>query len=322
MKGIKIMMRRYLAHHPYDPGLLILIVLLCHSFQPVRGQEDRYKGQRPYELDWAGRYEDDHVPLIDFEKSETWTVDVNKGSASINRSNEEMIWDDYTYKLSYQANSTDASFLIHPPGPVNIPEAFTAVNLWVCGNYRIWNDNERKRPVARLNILLGTREGKTFEIPFSRNLDFGRWYLLHIRLNENQRQAFADGGTFNGFRLTNCLPGKKMAIFFDNLSFYAEDLSTPLPYDTLPRPGIDLAPGQDLGVHSGKERLPFPTREETILPDNITSNFATNVYREGSTFILRYSGDDGELEYRYKPAKGDLSDFPLLLLPVPSTVHS
>ncbi len=93
MKGIKIMMRRYLPHHPYDPGLLILIVLLCHSFQPVRGQEDRYKGQRPYELDWAGRYEDDHVPLIDFESPANWTVDASDGSSSIKRSNEEIIWD-------------------------------------------------------------------------------------------------------------------------------------------------------------------------------------------------------------------------------------
>ncbi len=108
--------------------------------------------------------------------------------------------------------------------------------------------------------------------------------------------------------LTNCLPDKEDALYFDNLSFFTEDLTTPLEYDILPRPGVDLAPGQDLGVHTGEERLPFPTREETILPENVSKDFSTNVYRDGDTYILRYSGDDGELEYRYKPEKGDLSD--------------
>src|SRR5690554_3065858 len=52
-------------------GLLMTGLLLYNSVQPVNGQEkyqNMYSGQRPYELDWAGRYEDDHTPLIDFEK--------------------------------------------------------------------------------------------------------------------------------------------------------------------------------------------------------------------------------------------------------------
>ncbi len=287
---------------------MITGLLLCNLIQSVSGQENRYTGQRPYELDWAGRYEDDHVPLIDFEKEEAWSVDASDGSAIINRSNEEIIWDDYTYKMAYKANSTDASFVIRPPKPLKIPETFTALNMWVFGNYWIWNDHARKTPISKFSILLETNSGKSYEIPFCRDLDFGRWYLLHIRLTEKQRKAFADGGIFKGFRLTNCLPNKDDALFFDNLSFYKEDLSTPLEYDILPRPGVDLAKGQDLGVHTGEERLPFPTREETILPENVSKDYATDVFRDGDTYILRYSGDDGELEYRYKPGKGDLSD--------------
>ncbi len=67
-------------------GMLIVIVILCSSLQTVNGQEkyeNMYGGQRPYELDWAGRYEDDHVPFIDFEKEEAWTVEVRDGSATI-----------------------------------------------------------------------------------------------------------------------------------------------------------------------------------------------------------------------------------------------
>jgi hypothetical protein len=300
---------QFFLQHRFSIICLMMGILMINSLlQPVCGQENRYKGQRPYELDWAGRYEDDHASLIDFEKEEVWSVEANDGSATINRSNEEIIWDDYTYKIAYQANSTDASFVIRPPKPLKILETFTALNMWVFGNYWIWNDHARKTPISRLSILLETNSGKSYEIPFCRDLDFGRWYLLHIRLTEKQRKAFADGGIFKGFKLTNCPPNKEDAIFFDNISFYKEDLSTPLDYDILPRPGIDLAQGQDLGVHTGKERLPFPTREETILPENISKDYSTNVFRDGNTYILRYSGDDGELEYRYKPKKGDLSD--------------
>ncbi len=304
----KINFQKTFQHRFYNISLLTLVLLLYCSLQPVFAQVDRYKGQRPYELDWAGRYEDDHVPLFDFEKAEAWTVKASDGLASINRSSEEIIWDDYCYKLTYKANSTEADFVIRPPKPVKISDTFTALNLWVFGNYRIWNDHERKRPISKLSILLETNSGESLEIPFQRNLDFGRWYLMHIRLTENQREAFAEGAIFKGFRLTNCLPDKEEAIYFDNLSFFEENLTTPLDYDVLPRPGIDLAPGQDLGVHTGKERLSFPTREETILPENVNKDFATNVYRDGDSYILRYSGEDGELEYRYKPNKGDLSD--------------
>lgn len=304
-------LQRSLQHRFYKLSMLTAIVLLCNSLQPVNAQEkyeNMYSGQRPYELDWAGRYEDDHPPFIDFEKEEAWTVEATDGSATINRSNEEIIWDDYSYKLAYKANNADGSFVIRPPKPLKISETFSAINMWVFGNYWIWNDHARKTPISRLSILLETNNGESYEIPFCRELDFGRWYLLHIRLTEKQRNAFADGGVFKGFKFTNRVPNAEDALFFDNLSFFEEDYETPIEYDILPRPGVDLAPGQDLGVHSGKERLPFPTREETILPENVSEDFANDIFRDGDTYILRYSGDDGELEYRYMPKKGDLSD--------------
>lgn len=294
--------------HFEKSSVLLASLALFISFQPIHGQENKYSGQRPYELDWAGRYEDDHVPLIDFEREEAWTIEASDGSATIGRSKEEIIWDDYTYKMTYEANSTKTEFIIRPPKLINIPKGFTAINMWVFGNYWIWNDTERKRPISRLSILLETKGGETFEIPFSRDLDFGRWYLVHISLKEEQLKAFEEGGTFKGFKLTNCIPNKEETIFFDNLSFFEEDLISPLQYDILPRPGVDLAEGQDLGVHTGEERLPFPTRVETILPGNVTKEYNTSLFRDGASYVFNYTGDDGMLEYRYKPNKGDLSD--------------
>ena len=108
----KTILQKSFQHRFYNLSMLMAILLLCNSLQPVRGQENRYKGQRPYELDWAGRYEDDHVPLIDFEKVEAWTIDASDGAATINRSNEEIIWDDYSYKNTYKADWKEHDRLI------------------------------------------------------------------------------------------------------------------------------------------------------------------------------------------------------------------
>jgi hypothetical protein len=67
-------------------------------------------------------------------------------------------------------------------------------------------------------------------------------------------------------------------------------------------------PGQSAGTNTGPGKLPFPTREETILPDNVTSGFTTSLETAGKTFEFHYRGPDGHLVYRYRPASGTLSD--------------
>jgi len=280
-------------------------LLFCALLQPIVSQE--IEGTRPYELDWAGRFTDDHEPLVDFEEMEGWTVEVSGGAAVICRSEQQKIWGIYTAKIKYKGDTANASFVVSPPVPVRIPDPFTAVNMWVWNDYWKWED-DRDQPIAKMSILLETNKGDSYEIPFCRELDWPGWYILHIRLNAKQREAFAEGGVLKGFRISNCLRAIEDSIFFDNLSFFVEDYSTPLEYDVLPRPGIDLVHGQDLGVHTGQERLPFPTRDETILPENVCKNFRTELVQAGDKYIFRYSGEDGVLEYRYKPQRGDLGD--------------
>jgi len=265
------------------------------------------KGVRPYELDWAGRITDDHIPLIDFENLKGWKVTSNGGSSELSQSEEQKIWGKYTCKIAYNGDAKGAELTVSPPEPVKITDPFTAVNLWIWNDYWKWED-DKGQPMANMSILLEAPNGEHFDIPFCRELDWPGWYLLHIRLNSNERDAFKNGGLLKGFRMGNCIREIRDSVYLDNLSFYVEDYSTSLEYDILPRPGIDLAPGQDMGVHTGQERLPFPTREETILPENIENNFSTDLIKKGEVYIFRYLGDDGVLEYRYNPQKGDLSD--------------
>ena len=259
---------------------------------------------RPYELDWAGRFTEDRVPLVDFENIDGWTLEANGGTATLSLSQEQMIWGNYTGKISYYGKPEGADFTIRPPQPIPIAGPFTAVDLWVWNNY--W-DNWGRTPQARLSVLLENQEGATYEIPFPIYLDWPGWFLLHIRLSSVERKTFEKGGFFKGVRLYNCLLTDETKIYLDNLSVYQE-INKPVHFEIEPRPGIDLPAGQNTGVHTGQERLPFPTREETMLPGILTDNFSTEIIREGNSFIFRYSGSDGLLEYRYTPEIGNLGD--------------
>ena len=66
------------SNNKFNHILLLTVGILLFSgwCGNLSGQTKPVMGVRPYELDWAGRYEDDHVPLIDFEKEEKWTVEV------------------------------------------------------------------------------------------------------------------------------------------------------------------------------------------------------------------------------------------------------
>ena len=46
--------------------LLSLVTAACGAEEVV--------GKRPYEMDWANRFQDDHPPLVDFENLDGWTV--------------------------------------------------------------------------------------------------------------------------------------------------------------------------------------------------------------------------------------------------------
>jgi len=153
--------------------LLTVGLLLCALVQPVAAQE--IEGSRPYELDWAGRFSDDHEPLIDFEEMEGWTIKAIGGKAEICRSEEQKIWGIYTAKIKYKGDTAGASFIVSPPVPVKIPDPFTDVNMWVWNDYWKWED-DRDQPIAKMSILLETNKGDSYEIPFYSECDNNYYY--------------------------------------------------------------------------------------------------------------------------------------------------
>jgi hypothetical protein len=158
-----------------------------------------------------------------------------------------------------------------------------------------------------MSVLLKTPVGKEVEVQFPRGLDWPEWYLLHVRLNSEQQEALSQGASLTGIRLYRCLRPEQRKIYLDNLAFYLDPLK-PVPTYPQPRPNVTLAEGQDYGVQSGEERLPFPARKETLLPENLASEFTTEVIKQGGEWVFRYRGEDGVLQYTYAPERGDLGD--------------
>ena len=95
---------------------------------------DEVVGKRPYEMDWANRFQDDHPPLVDFENLDGWTVTTANSAASIVRTREQQLWDKYVAKFTYRATGAGPTYLITPREPLKITQPFDAVSLWVYGN--------------------------------------------------------------------------------------------------------------------------------------------------------------------------------------------
>ncbi|MDO5581340.1 MAG: hypothetical protein Q4G69_09395 [Planctomycetia bacterium] len=272
-------------------------------------------GKRPYELDWANRTKDAVDPILDFESDQKWTVESPAQiEANFQRSRKEQIWGDYVYRLSFRANESKPEvkkiIKIRSPKPIPVPaKEFDTVSFWIQGNYwgRGANTNHAVVPPA-VDLIFQLPDGKEFRFPFTK-IDWRNWYLVHRRFSENEIALLNRPGVcFNGMDITVGLQDEERDYYFDNFALYKEEFR-PLKFSSRPRRGIDMFPGQSSGFNTGKDRLPFPNREETILPDSLCPGAKNTVRKIGSdSYEFLYSGPDGSLAIQYKPESGTWSD--------------
>ncbi|MBT3375538.1 MAG: hypothetical protein HN742_04555 [Lentisphaerae bacterium] len=260
-------------------------------------------GKRPYELDWAGRMEDDHPHLVDFENLVGWTTDVESAVATFERSQEQQIWGQFVGKLTYRADGKQPTVAIRPPEPIPVVGAFDAVTCWVYGNTL---GKDATTPGVRIAAQFILPPGDTIGVPLT-TVRWKEWFLCHRRLTEEQISAVQNGASFSGFVISGGRNKKDRVLYFDSLSVFVETFP-PLAFEPRPKRGVDMFPGQGIGTNTGPRKLPFPTHAETILPDNLTADFKTAVRRSGNTFTFTYRGTDGSLTYTLAPKTGNLSD--------------
>lgn len=283
--------------------MYIALAMICAGVALAQAGEK--VGQRPYELVWAGRTQDDHPPLVDFEDLRGWRVETVDAAAKFERTREQQIWGRYVGKLTYRATGRKPVVVIRPPEPVAIQNPFDAVTVWIYGNNWAWVPDPTT-PQVEVRALFQDSQGQEVQVSMTR-VRWREWFLVHRRLTPEQQKRLRDGAKFSGFMILNGRNTEDRVLYFDNLAVFVEEFP-PLKFKPRPRRGIEMLPGQGVGTNTGPGKLPFPTRQETILPDNLTKRFTTTISRDGQAWVFTYVGDDGRLTYRLEPKTGMLDD--------------
>ena len=74
---------------------MMFLVTVMNTSSICWGEDEKVVGQRPYEMVWVNRTQDDNPPLIDFEDLTGWRVETDDAIATFERSQEQQIWDKY-----------------------------------------------------------------------------------------------------------------------------------------------------------------------------------------------------------------------------------
>ncbi len=236
-----------------------------------------------------------------------WRVETNEAEAEFNRSREQQIWGSSVGRLAYHSSNNNPVIIIRPEIPIQLPEnGYDAVSCWIYGNQWGWMSGP-KIIIPIIELLFKLPDGSEKSIEFSR-VNWKEWNKVIIRFTDKDLKDLRQKGTcFNGFRIYNTRNTDERLLYFDNLSFYKE-VFKPLTFQERPKRGIDMFPGQPTGVHTGQGRLPFPTREETILPDCAVKGSKNETFEKNGSFFMKYTGSDGELAAEYNPQSGTWSD--------------
>lgn len=261
-------------------------------------------GLRPYEMEWADRKEP-RKPTVIFSDLRGWRMELHGGAqATFRPSREQNVWHRPVGKLTYRGNGDPKSrptILLYPPEPIPVPDGSDCVEGWIYGNRWGW-ENPPDTPPVQIFVHFVDGEGQNRRIHLA-TINWKEWWLVHRRLF-----PLPQGGETNGWRLVALeISGgwqpQERTVYFDSLTFYREPL-LPLSFPPRPRRNLTLFEGQSPGLNTGRRKLEFPTREETILPVNLTKRFQTAVRREGKSFVFSYIGNDCAITYRFDPSQG------------------
>jgi len=258
-------------------------------------------GHRPYEMAWAHRTETS-PPTIRFDNLSGWSVQVSNGAqASLELSRAQNLWDRPVARLRYHGtgeSTTHPTIRLTPPNPIPLPTNADSVDLWLFGNRWDW-ENPPDTPPVQVRLLLRDGDGQLRTINVDK-VRWKEWWLMHHRWSESLKPPLA----LAGIEFAGGWQKDGRELFLDSIRFYHEDLR-PLTLQPRPRRNLTLLPGQLAGANTGPGRLPFPVREETILPMNLGGPLHTRVTRLApDDFEFQCQSRDCSLTYHFNPAKG------------------
>ncbi|MCP5118222.1 MAG: hypothetical protein GY953_45995, partial [bacterium] len=255
---------------------------------------------------WTEREEHPNT-LVNFEDLSGWKLELYGGAdGELRRSREQQMWGQHVAKVLYSGTDENSRVVARPPKPIPIPERFDSVEMWGYGNRWRWRRDETTPP-ADVAILIVDSRGKEFTIPMT-DIRWKQWWLIHRRVVAETLRQIAWPASFSGIEISKAKNGQLRYFFCDSLAFYAEELG-PLQFKPQPKRNLKPFRGQIAGTNTGPGTLPFPTREETILPSNLETDFQVTSRETGANqFELQYKGRDATVTYQYRPNSGNLAE--------------
>ena len=265
-------------------------------------------GNRPYEFVDAGRTEDAHPALVDFEKPLEWKVRCWDAEATFARSQDEQLFGDWTAKLAYRVTGRKPRISLRLAEGLPLPKGdFDTMSLWVRGQHFTMGANRTPGETPPLLTAVFRRpDGSALTYRLGRVI-WKDWFMPVVRFPQGDIPKLRES-TFVGFEVTNLSRREERVIHIDSIAIYKEEFK---PLDLKPRPKRNLTPlpGADQGMNTGAGTLPFPTREETILPDVAEplpgeplaqysggaggGRVKTTMRRVGRTLIVDFTGPAG-----------------------------
>jgi len=298
-------------------SLFLLVVLTTTSFSrgalpertvPAINEIEPWQqvGQQPYEFTWTDREEHPET-LVDFEDLAGWQLELFEGAeGELRRSREQQMWGQFVAKFLYSGSGESSRLVARPPEPVPIPKSFDTIELWGYGNRWSWVPDP-STPAAEVSILIRDSREKEFRVQLT-DIRWKQWWLIHRLIPKDTLDQIVWPASFSGIEISKGSNSDLRYFFCDSLVFYKEELK-PLEFRAQPKRNLKPFRGQIVGLNTGPGTLPFPTREQTILPTNFEKHFETRA-REVSDgeFEFVYDGKDTKVRWLYTPRTGTLTD--------------
>ena len=238
---------------------------------------------RPYEFIDAGRSEDEVLPLEDFESGPGWIAEP-AGAAFAETSSRRMLFGAKTLEVSCRGA---AEVRIRPPKPIALPPEHGWFAAWIRNDPAFGSTGNGRKGAPSASLVFSDGNGEEVRLPLrnfygSSRLDWPDWWYAVRRFSRDELEILDSRRlSFNGFALTGCTNACAFTVHFDNVSFFNMDESIPLAVPYVPA-------------------VPVPARPEGALPASAAPGSSNTAVREGDAVRLRYSGDDGTLEYVWR----------------------
>ena len=272
------------------------------------------RDRRPYEFKRAKRDKDDVPPLVDFEDGRPWRMTTADAAAICEITQEEQLFGTNTLRLSYCGKGAAPRVLFAPPEPVALSETFDTMYVWVKGNHFGRGGNtDFSLPTPELFAVFRLAQGGEIKIALEK-IAWPDWHQVNHRFTAAERAKLA-GASFAGFELVGGTQAHYLQMHFDDVSMFTDDLKTPLGVKPRARRNLKPLPGAVQGINSGEGTLPFPTREETIIPKTsapkegdlvaqfnggalgaaVASDLQIKTWRQGKSLVIDFFAPAGKV---------------------------